>query len=32
MPRDLRIIDDHVVESDSGGLVLFGNATESVKE
>ena len=30
--QNLRVINDHVVVSDSGGLVLLGNATEGVKE
>lgn len=29
---NVRVINDHVVESNSGGLVLLGNATEGVKE
>lgn len=31
-PENVRVIDDHVVVSNSGGFVLLSNATESVKE
>lgn len=30
--RNVRVIDDHVIISNSGGLVLLGNATEGIKE
>lgn len=32
LPKNVRVIDNHVIESDSGGFILLGDATESVKE
>jgi hypothetical protein len=29
---NVRVIDDHIIESNSRGLVLLSNATECVKE
>ena len=32
LSRNVRVIDDHVIVNNSGGLVLLGNATEGIEE